>query len=86
MRTTVTLDPDAETLLRNAVRQRGVSFKRALNEAIRAGLKAPVRRAGHFRQPTFRMGAGPSCPGDRALALASALEDQELARKLSLGR
>jgi len=38
MRTTVTLDHDAEQLLRQAMRQTGESFKVALNRAIRRGL------------------------------------------------
>ena len=60
MRTTVTLDPDVEKLLRRAVRERGQSFKKVLNSAIRHGLThkpKPVR----FRQKTFRM--GPAAPG-----------------------
>ena len=38
MRTTVTLDPDVEQLLRDAMQRRRQSFKEALNQAIRAGL------------------------------------------------
>lgn len=38
MRTTVTIDPDTEVLLREEVRQSGKSFKRVLNEAIRSAL------------------------------------------------
>ena len=38
MRTTVTLDPDVEQLLRDAMHQRRQSFKETLNQAIRAGL------------------------------------------------
>jgi hypothetical protein len=38
MRTTVTLDPDVEQLLRDAMQQRRQSFKETLNQAIRAGL------------------------------------------------
>lgn len=38
MRTTVTLDPDVEQLLRDAMQQRRQSFKEALNQAVRAGL------------------------------------------------
>lgn len=38
VRTTVTLDPDVEQLLRDAMQQRRQSFKEALNQAIRAGL------------------------------------------------
>ena len=38
MRTTVTLDPDVEQLLRDAMQRRRLSFKDALNQAIRSGL------------------------------------------------
>ena len=38
MRTTVTLDADTERLLRGAMRERNLTFKAALNEAIRQGL------------------------------------------------
>jgi hypothetical protein len=38
MRTTVTLDPDVEQMLRDAMQRRRLSFKEALNQAIRAGL------------------------------------------------
>ncbi len=37
-RTTVTLDPDVEQLLRDAMQRRRESFKEALNQAIRCGL------------------------------------------------
>jgi hypothetical protein len=37
-RTTVTLDPDVEQLLRDAMQRRRQSFKEALNQAIRNGL------------------------------------------------
>ena len=35
MRTTVTLDPDVEQLLRERMAAKRISFKRALNDAIR---------------------------------------------------
>ncbi|HEX7740487.1 MAG TPA: hypothetical protein VF426_12655 [Marmoricola sp.] len=35
MRTTVTLDPDVEQLVRERMAAKGVSFKRALNDAVR---------------------------------------------------
>ncbi|MEA3410849.1 MAG: hypothetical protein U9R74_04845 [Pseudomonadota bacterium] len=34
MRTTVTLDPEAERLLKEAMRRRGQSFKEVLNQAV----------------------------------------------------
>ena len=38
MRTTVTLDPDVEQLLRNATHSTGQNFKDALNNGLRRGL------------------------------------------------
>ena len=58
MRTTVTLDADTESLLREAMRQRGQTFKQALNDAVRQGLAGvagdPERPP--FVQRTFPMG------------------------------
>ncbi len=85
MRTTVTLDPDVERLIRDSMRERGVSFKRALNEAIRAGLRPEGRRRAHrFVQKSFRLGQEQNFRWDKALAVAEAMEDEELNRKLSL--
>jgi hypothetical protein len=85
MRTTVTLEPDVERALKTAVRERGVSFKQALNEAVRAGLTRPGRRPkGRFVQKTYSLGAEQNFRWDKALAAAEALEDEELVRKLSI--
>ena len=85
MRTTVTLDPDVERLIRDAMRERDISFKQALNDAVRTGLSPkgskPARR---FVQKSFRMGAGQEFRWDKALAVADAMEDEELSRKLAL--
>ena len=84
MRTTVTLDPDVERLLRDAMRERAISFKEALNEAARIGLgKGPVRGR-RFTQKSFRMGETQEFRWDKALAVADAIEDEELRRKLTL--
>lgn len=84
MRTTVTLDPDSEALVRRRMRERGLTFKEVLNDAIRAGL-APDRRREPFRTPTADMGL-PAVNLDRALALAGELEDEELVRKQRTGK
>lgn len=85
MRTTVTLDPDVEALLRAAMRERGLSFKEALNLAVRTGLgPGSTRRPRKYRQPTFRMGFHPEINLNKAMALAAAMEDEEIARKLNL--
>ena len=84
MRTTVTLDSDTEALVRRRMRERGVSFKVALNDAIREGLAAP-RSGKAFRTPTADLGR-PSVNLDRALQLAAELEDEELVRKQRMGK
>ena len=82
MRTTVTLDPDVATLLRRLMNQRGLSFKEALNEAVRAGLAASPPPP--FETPTFHMGFNRTIRWDKALRIAGDLEDEELARRLSV--
>jgi hypothetical protein len=83
MRTTVTLDPDVEALLRQAMKDKGVSFKQALNDAVRKG-SGPRRRPGSFTFPTYDMGA-PRVDLDKALQLAATLEDEELIAKARRG-
>lgn len=85
MRTTVTLDPDVERLIRDAMRERSISFKEALNEAARMGLRGKGQKHAHkFVQKTFRMGEGQDFRWDKALTLADSIEDEEIARKLAL--
>jgi hypothetical protein len=85
MRTTVTLDPDVERLVRDRMKQRGVSFKEALNDAIRTGLiRGNARPASRFVQKTYSLGSEQNFRWDKALATADAIEDEELSRKLSL--
>jgi hypothetical protein len=81
MRTTVTLDPDVESLLRQEVRRRGEPFKQVLNNALRAGLRGLDRRSEGFEPLTFDMGK-PRVDLTKAMALASELEDDELADRL----
>lgn len=84
MRTTVDIDPHLLKRLRAEAHRRGVSFKDALNGALRRGLEErPRGPRREYRCPTFAMGV-PLRPLDKALALADALEDEEIARKLSL--
>ena len=84
MRTTVTLDPDTRRLVERAMRERGISFKDAVNEAIRAGLQPrPARKASY----TTPMDLGRERVDlTKALALASAMEDEEIVRRLAEGR
>lgn len=84
MRTTVTLDPDVEAQLRAAMRERGVSFKAALNDSVRAGLAAGARPGKRFRVRLTPMGVRPGVNLDKALRLAGEMEDAETLRKLEL--
>jgi hypothetical protein len=56
MRTTVTLDPDVESMLRKEMRRRGEPFKQVLNNAIRAGLRDRKRHGETFEPRNFDMG------------------------------
>jgi hypothetical protein len=77
MRTTVTLDPDVEFMLRKEVRRRGESFKQVLNNAVRAGLRNLNQPSRAFEPLTFEMGK-PRVDLTKAAALAAELEDDEL--------
>ncbi|MFA5564345.1 MAG: CopG family transcriptional regulator [Acidimicrobiia bacterium] len=83
MRTTVTLEPDVQVLIERLMRQRGLSFKAAINEAIRRGL-APKRSTESATIP--RNLGEPKVDLTKALALAGSLEDEALATKLVEGK
>lgn len=82
MRTTVTLTPDADALVRKVMRERGLSFKEAVNAAILDGL-APKRD--EFSTPVFDLGSA-RVSIDQSMRLAGELEDDELIRKMALGK
>ncbi|MGH9156496.1 MAG: CopG family transcriptional regulator [Acidimicrobiales bacterium] len=84
MRTTVTLDPDVAARLKAVANERGVSFKVALNAAVRSGLDASSVPARPYRVPTRPLGLRPGVDLDHALRLAADDEDAELVRKLHL--
>lgn len=83
MRTTVTLDPDVQTLLKRAMREQDRSFKETLNDAVRAGLRnrAASPKVAVFVQRSFRMGRA-LVDLTKANALAAELEDAELVERM----
>jgi hypothetical protein len=83
MRTTVTLDPDVLAKIKSYMREKGVSFKDAINTAIRIGLSRGGKQKKVFRQKSYNMGT-PSIPLRKALQLASEMEDQEIIRDLTI--
>jgi hypothetical protein len=84
MRTTVRLDPDLAARLRKIAHERGISFKDALNAALRAGMGTRGSSARAYRVPARRLGLRPGIDLDKGLRLAATLEDEEIARKLEL--
>lgn len=82
MRTTITLDEDSQAVIRRLMRERGLTFKQAVNEAIRAGSASKTRRPA-ARTRVFDMGE-PRVDIDKALRLAADLEDEALIRKLAI--
>ncbi len=84
MRTTVTLDADVVAALRAVARERDVSFKVALNDAVRAGLAAGRPASRPYRVHPRSMGLRQGIDLDQALRLAADLEDAESVRKLEL--
>lgn len=75
MRTTLTLDPDVQALLREASHRSGKPFKTTVNDAIRAGLQG--RRKGADKPPTWLIAdlGLPLVDLTKAAALADELDD-----------
>lgn len=82
MRTTVTLDPDTRLLVEQLMRERDLSFKEAVNTAIRRGLA----EGGERRSPTVPRALGARVDLTKALDLADELADEEIAAKLRARR
>jgi hypothetical protein len=83
MRTTVTLDRDAERLLRAAMHDRRKSFKEILNDAIRSGLgaKPPSKNRPRFVIKARSMGLRPGIDPTGLNKLADDLEVDSLVAK-----
>lgn len=84
VRTTVDLDPDVDARLRALARERGVPLRVVINEALRQGVGSGPHPAGPYHLPSRPLGVRPGIDLDKALSLAGALEDDEIARKLEL--
>ena len=88
MRTTVDIELQLLRRLRIEARRRGVSFKDLLHGLLRRGLEERAASGGpRYRCPTYAMGpAARARDLDKALSLAATLEDEEVARELTLRR
>lgn len=85
MRTTVDLERSLLERLRREALRRRVPFKHLLNRLLREGLEARPAGPAAYRCPTFGMGES-GANLTKALGLAAALEDDEVARELTRRR
>jgi hypothetical protein len=86
MRTTLTIDDRIARELKNLAHRSSRPFKVVVNETLRAGLTAKGARKAkpYVVRPAALGGPMPGIDLDKALALADAIEDQELAAKMQL--
>ena len=87
MRTTLTIEDRIARHLKELAHRSGKPFKTVVNETLRAGLAANAqpRKTKRCRLPVASMGrVAAGIDLTKALALADALEDEELIRKMEL--
>ncbi len=85
MRTTVTIDDDLLMELKEQAHREGTSLAKLMNRVLRHGIRRmrrEERQPVSFRQKTYPMGE-PKVNLDKALAVAAALEDDEICEKLA---
>ena len=88
MRTTVRIEDDLLSDLKEVAKKEKLSLTKAFNRILRAGLRSqvsPRKRKRPFRQKTFSMGKELFDCGE-ANHVAAQLEDEETLRKLRLGK
>ena len=83
MRTTITLEPEAKALVEKAMKERRLTFKQVVNEAIIRGLG--TERTPRVDLPVHDMGK-PLVNLDKALQIYGELEDEEILRKMAMGK
>lgn len=81
MRTTVTIEPDTEALLKEEILRTGMSFKECLNTAIRKALGNSERRE-LVVKPLFNAPFPNSLGNTNFNRLADELDDEETLREL----
>jgi hypothetical protein len=86
MRTTLTIDDGIAKVLKDLAHRSNRPLKQVVNETLRAGLDMAAERKAKpcVVRPVALGGPLPGINLDKALALADAIEDQELAAKMQL--
>jgi hypothetical protein len=83
MRTTLTLEPDVAQLLKLRTQQEKISFKRAVNDALRAGLsRARSRARVKFKVEPYPFRFKPGIDLNKLNQLVDELEVEELRKSL----
>ena len=88
MRTTVRIEEDLLCKLKQQAHREGTSLTKVMNRVLLAGLDTIHRSTNKvrpFRQQTHDMGV-PRVDLTKALALAASMEDEEIIKKMSLGK
>lgn len=83
MRTTLTIDPDVEQLLRREIHRTGGSMKAVVNDALRVGLgmRGKPPQVARYRVQPHDFGFRPGVDLDRLNQLVDELEAEEFARR-----
>jgi hypothetical protein len=87
MQTTLTLDDELAEELEEVAHRAGKPFTEVVNETIRKGLHpagAPSPKP--YRLEPVSLGVLPGVNIDKARHIADALEDEEILRKLEMGK
>jgi hypothetical protein len=79
VRTTLTLDPDVAARLAEVQRERGWTFKEAVNQMLRRGLGAGAGGEGPYQMPVRELGVREGVDVDRIRDELSALDDDSSA-------
>jgi len=83
MRTTVTIDPDTEALLREEVKRTGQSFKQVLNQSIRKSLGRKQSAENATVIPLFQEPFPTELLGTSFNRLADGWDDEETLKELA---
>lgn len=87
MRTTLTLEPDVAQKLKRRMAERKISLKAAVNEVLRAGLKASAAvKPAKFKIEPHSFEFKPGIDRNRLNQLLDELEVEEFARKMARGQ
>ena len=87
MQTTLTLDDEVAEELKEVADRAGKPFTEVVNETLRKGLHpSGTLSPKPYRLATVSLGVRPGVDIDKARHIADALEDEEIARKLEMGK